>query len=810
VSIAAKINLLIAALAVLAGLMLTLFVGQRDYSYQQDAIVLQASSLIGSQPHLQLTFYYRDPAEVQDTLRDLLALSPAVKSVVMFDTEGKIIGELHQDWAAESPVPRLKDLRDGLSPLETGMLTRPEDQAPPDLSLLSRITLGEKNTTLTLPVISVVNPSEQGLDRGDFAAALAYPELVSSLYVTGYIGVTLSSTVLWSQTLPTIALSAGVGLGIVFLFWLIARITTRRITAPLGQLARVADDIAAGKQTETLRITGSGEIRDIANVFNGIITGLHQYTRQMDADRKILNLKVSERTEQLTQHKQELDQAVQKVGETRDKLRHMSYFDSLTSLPNRKLFTEQLTLLLRLAARGKQNVGLLLVDIDNFKRINDSLGANAGDLLLREISERLAKGVRESDVLHRRADGESSVMDLSRMGGDEFTVVLNQIESLEMAQRVAERLAKAITEPFHIGRQEVIVTSSIGIALAPLHANDVESLLRAADTAMINAKKRGRNRVLIYDESMEGTNRERLQLENDLRKSIERGQLLLHYQPQVNARSGEVSGVESLVRWNHPEHGLIPPFKWIPMAEELGLIEEVGDWVLHKACADLVQLQSEGYLLPKVSVNVSALQFREEFVATVKQALDDTGLKPEMLELELTEGIMINDQDATVDIVQHLKDLKLRLSIDDFGTGYSSLSYLARFPLDELKIDRSFVLGLNKGKQSVELVRAIIAMGKSLGLELVVEGVERIEELNFFLDQDVEIIQGFLFSAPVTLEKLRELLKPDYFCAQLRVLNTDLQGNSGNGRDDDTATGGQNGTDENSKNNGGNMHFEQA
>jgi EAL domain-containing protein (putative c-di-GMP-specific phosphodiesterase class I) len=327
---------------------------------------------------------------------------------------------------------------------------------------------------------------------------------------------------------------------------------------------------------------------------------------------------------------------------------------------------------------------------------------------------------------------------------------------------------------------------------------------------MINAKKRGRNRVLIYDESMEGTNRERLQLENDLRKSIERGQLLLHYQPQVNARSGEVSGVESLVRWNHPEHGLIPPFKWIPMAEELGLIEEVGDWVLHKACADLVQLQSEGYLLPKVSVNVSALQFREEFVATVKQALDDTGLKPEMLELELTEGIMINDQDATVDIVQHLKDLKLRLSIDDFGTGYSSLSYLARFPLDELKIDRSFVLGLNKGKQSVELVRAIIAMGKSLGLELVVEGVERIEELNFFLDQDVEIIQGFLFSAPVALEKLRELLKPDYFRAQLRVLNTDLQGNSGNGRDDDTATGGQNGTDENSKNNGGNMHFEQA
>jgi predicted signal transduction protein with EAL and GGDEF domain len=395
-------------------------------------------------------------------------------------------------------------------------------------------------------------------------------------------------------------------------------------------------------------------------------------------------------------------------------------------------------------------------------------------------------------------------MDLSRMGGDEFTVVLNQIESLDMAQRVAERLAKAIAEPFHIGRQEVIVTSSIGIALAPLHADDVEGLLRAADTAMINAKKRGRNRVLTYDDSMEGVNRERLQLENDLRKAIERDQLLLHYQPQVNARSGEVSGVESLVRWNHPKHGLVPPFKWIPMAEELGLIDDVGEWVLRKACSDLVQLRAAGFTLPKVSVNVSALQFHEEFVGTVKRALDNSGLDPKLLQLELTEGIMINDQDTTVDIVQHLKDLGLRLSIDDFGTGYSSLSYLTRFPLDELKIDRSFVLGLNKGKQSVELVRAIIAMGKSLGLEMVVEGVERVEELNFFLDQDVVIIQGFLFSPPVPIEKLEDILRPDYFRAQLKVLNTDLQGNdtsqrgvrstaSGNydnGEDDDPGSGG--------------------
>ena len=324
------------------------------------------------------------------------------------------------------------------------------------------------------------------------------------------------------------------------------------------------------------------------------------------------------------------------------------------------------------------------------------------------------------------------------MGGDEFTVVLNQVENLEAAQRVAERLAQSIARPYFIDNQEIIVTSSIGIAVAPEHGNDVEGLLRAADSAMISAKKRGKNRIMAYDESMEGANRERLQLENDLRKAVERNQLLLHYQPQVHGRTGEVTGVESLVRWNHPDKGLVPPFKWIPMAEELGLIEEVGTWVLREACAELVRLRSEGLPLSKISVNVSALQFTEEF--------------------------------------NRLKNLGVRLSIDDFGTGYSSLSYLTRFPLNELKIDRSFVLGLAESKQNEELVRAIIAMAKSLELEIVVEGVERMEELQFFREQEVEVIQGFLFSAPVPPERLREMLSPEFFLNQLKLLDRKLEG----------------------------------
>ena len=315
-----------------------------------------------------------------------------------------------------------------------------------------------------------------------------------------------------------------------------------------------------------------------------------------------------------------------------------------------------------------------------------------------------------------------------------------------------------------------MITCSIGIALAPEDADSVEELLRAADTAMMAAKKRGRNRVAVYEPSMEAANLDRLQLETDLRRAVERDELIVHFQPQVNARSGEVLGAETLVRWNHPTRGLVPPFHWIPLAEEIGLIDEIGEWVLKRACADLKALRAEGHTLEKISVNVSALQFHDAFVEQVEEALELTGLPPDSLQLELTEGVMITDQQATLDLVQRLKALGVRLSIDDFGTGYSSLNYLTRLPLDELKIDRSFVLGLADGGPGVELVRAIIAMGRSLQLDIVVEGVETIEELRFFREQGVDVIQGFLFSAPVPLERLRSLLEPDHYTSQLELL----------------------------------------
>lgn len=770
-TIAGKFNVLIAVVALIASVLLVAFVGQRDYSYQRDALLLEASSLVASRPYLQLTYYYRDQSDIDQLIEDLMDLSPAVKWASLRDSQGNQIGGRSRWWGEGGPRPAFRDLRSGLSPLDTGFTTVIGGGVPEDLKLLRSMTLGERTSLLTLPITSVVNPLEPDLTRDDFAAMMAAPDLVRSIFVTGYVELGISSTLLWRQSLPTITLSAGIALTIVLVLALLARSMSKRITAPLGELARVAYDIATGKHTEPVKVRGSGEINEIANVLNGIITGLHQYTQRMDTDRKMLSLKVNEQNEQLNQRSEQLDQAVRKVSETRDRLRHMAYFDSLTTLPNRRLFTEQLTLLLRLASRSKDKVGLLLIDIDGFKRINESLGTASGDKLLREIADRLAVAVREGDVLHRRSPEDGSIMDLSRMGGDEFTVVLNHVESAEAAKVAAERIAKRLGEPMHIDKQEVIVTATIGIALAPEHADSVEGLLTAASTAAMFGKKNGRNRIAIYDTSMEGSNRDRLKLETDLRKAIERDQLILHYQPQVHSDTGEVIGAEALVRWKHPGLGIVPPFQWIPLAEELGLIEDVGNWVLREACNTWLQLKEEGITLPKVSVNVSALQFNEAFIAGVGKVLQDTGMPAASLELELTESIMINDEESTVELVGTLKEMGVRLSIDDFGTGYSSLSYLSRFPLDGLKIDRSFVLGLVEGKRNKELVRAIISLGHSLGLDIIVEGVERLEELQFFRSENARVIQGFLFAAPVPDDKLRVMLKEGHFAGQLQILD---------------------------------------
>ena len=770
-TVAGRINLLVFTTAIGIGVVVLAALGLREFTLQREDLLQQVAATASSEMQLPADIYLRNAEELDATLGRLLRLSPAVSFVRLHDTEGASLSIRERFPGAMDSAPAFKALRaTAPSDLDPLLTSHRSAVSPPASALLAILAAGERVIDLSLPVFSAVNPTRNNLTRSDFGLALAMPQ--GSRFVVGYLHIGISRSMLLMLTLPTLGVMAGVALLIIIAAsWLIGRYT-RRLTAPLARLAQMADNIAAGNVDQPLTVDGKGEVKEIAAVLNTIIGGLNSYKTRIGVDHQLLSMKVEERTAQLSQRNEELNQAVKQITETKDRLRQMAYFDSLTSLPNRRLFTEQLDLLLRLTKRNDEILALLFLDLDNFKRVNDSLGHSAGDLLLREVAKRLSSCVRDSDVVAHFVDSESRI-DVSRLGGDEFTVVLNKVENAEAVRVVAQRLLDTLLEPVEIDGHELVITPSIGIALAPSDASDLEGLLKAADTAMFHAKARGKNTFVFYTSDMDAAGVERLRLETDLRKALERNELLFHYQPQVDTRTGTVVGAEALIRWQHPEQGMIPPFRFIPVAEEIGLIVEMGNWGIREACRELVELRKEGLELPKIAVNVSALQFNKNFCPTVKEILEASGLPASALELELTESILMEDSHSTVKALQELKAMGLRLSIDDFGTGYSSLSYLSRFPLDELKIDRSFVIDFDKSANDASLVRAIIAMGQSMQLELVAEGVETSDQFQFLTSHGADVIQGYLFSRPVTAAELRPMLAPGYFLEQIREIRAE-------------------------------------
>lgn len=767
-SVAGRLNRLVLLVGFVALLLVTALIAQGEYRHHKQALLNRLSAAATS-PELATATVLERGEILEQTLRSLGRSDRAIRYGQVISPEGRVLAAWQQSGQI-SPPPDLAAVRSrDLSLTETGLSSQAsETGAALPLALMAG---GERVANLTLPVFSPVNPASANVDRQTLAAALADPG--SSRFVAAYLHLGISRAYILLAVLPAIAFQAALGALLLLSACLLITWYTRRLMAPLAQLARKADAINAGRLEEPVNVEGSGEIKEIASVLNAIIGGLNQYKSRIDVDHQLLSMKVQERTAQLSQRNEELSRAVRQVTETRDRLRQLAYFDSLTALPNRRLFTEQLDLLLRLARRNDESLALMFLDLDNFKRINDSLGHSAGDLLLKEVAQRLASCVRDSDVVAHYVDSESRI-DVSRLGGDEFTVVLNQVENDDAVRKVAQRLLDSLLQPVCIDEHELVVTPSIGIAVAPRDADSIEGLLKAADTAMHQAKARGKNTFLFYDHSMDAESVDRLRLEADLRRALERNELLFHYQPQVDAESGTVIGVEALMRWQHPEQGMIPPFRFIPIAEEAGLIGEMGMWGIRAACRDIVHLRNAGLHLPKVAVNVSALQFSSNFAERVRGILEETGASPEMLELELTESILVDDSHQILGMLQELKQLGVRLSIDDFGTGYSSLSYLSRFPLDELKIDRSFVIDIDKSEADASLVSAIIAMGRSLHLELVAEGVETPEQFEFLTRDGAIAIQGYLFSKPVDLETLETLLQPGHFSPRLQELHSEL------------------------------------
>jgi diguanylate cyclase (GGDEF)-like protein len=438
-------------------------------------------------------------------------------------------------------------------------------------------------------------------------------------------------------------------------------------------------------------------------------------------------------------------------------------FDALTGLPNRNKFRAELEDALTRMQDTSRASAVMQIDLDRFKQINDTLGHRAGDKLLCLVSAMLQRLFNEVGADLRKSREASAGVPLTRIAGNSFVALLPGLHNLEKADistSVARRVLNAFAEPFHIDGQDLFVTCSIGIAVSPSDGNDADTLLKHAEMAMYRAKQRGRKQHAFYSGEMNAHALERLTLENQMRRAVEREEFVLYYQPKVDVAARRITGIEALVRWRHPEHGIVPPAKFIPIAEENGLIVEIGQWVLRSACNQVKSWVAAGLPQIDVSVNVSGAQFRQGRVwHAVRGALAHSGLPARSLTLELTESLLIDNQSETIETLYELKDMGVKLSVDDFGTGYSSLTYLSRFPLDELKIDQSFLKGLPEERESIAIVSAIIALGRALGMKVVAEGVETPEQLAFLQSRRCSEFQGNLCSRPVPPEPLFNLLK---------------------------------------------------
>lgn len=431
----------------------------------------------------------------------------------------------------------------------------------------------------------------------------------------------------------------------------------------------------------------------------------------------------------------------------------LAYYDNLTKLPNRKLFLDRLDWALKCAKRSGEQVAVVNVAIDRFQQVNDMLGPQVGDKLLVEVSARLLNALRESDSVMRASD-EPQRRSTARLGGDEFSILLNNLRSVGQIAAVAERVRKTLRAVFVIEDRDVFVTCSIGVATFPADASDTNTLMKQACAATAYAKEMGRDCYQFYSADINSLSQRRMSLEHSLRRVLERQELRLYYQPKISVASERVCGAEALLRWDSPEEGFISPAEFIPIAEETGIIIEIGEWVLNQACRQAVEWSNQGLTDLKFAVNVSARQFRDNsFPQLVQSVLKSTGLNPENLIIEITEGVLIGDTERTSDLLFKIKTTGAMLSIDDFGTGYSSLSYLKTFPIDELKIDRSFIVDVPQEEDSSAIVRAIVAMSKGLGLKVVAEGVETAAQLAFLKGLECDIIQGFYYARPMPADE---------------------------------------------------------
>ena len=450
---------------------------------------------------------------------------------------------------------------------------------------------------------------------------------------------------------------------------------------------------------------------------------------------------------------------VRDITERKDsesKIFHLAYFDNLTGLPNRQSFMERLEGEIKRARYTGNKLAVLFLDLDGFKSINDTMGHNTGDIVLQWAAERLQSSTRPSDFVSR-SNADQSEVKLARLGGDEFTVVIPNLSRAEDALILAHRIRETMRRPFHLESRDVVLTASIGIALYPDDGADAETLLKHADTAMYHAKNEGRDNCQFYNINLTSQAEKRMHLENDLRNALQQNEFYLVYQPQLDVIKESFLSAEALIRWQHPKQGLIAPADFIPLAEENGLIIPIGEWVLRTACTEAARWHQNGQSL-QVAVNLSPLQIKNpDFVQNVLGVLDETGFPPDKLVLEITEGALMEHSENTLATLLALREHHIQIALDDFGTGYSSMNYLKRLPINHIKVDQSFVHGLQDNKENLAIVRAIISLAKNLGFSVTAEGIESLHQAQILKYFGCETLQGYYFSEPVTIQEMLAL-----------------------------------------------------
>jgi diguanylate cyclase (GGDEF)-like protein len=538
------------------------------------------------------------------------------------------------------------------------------------------------------------------------------PLLAAPLLLLGYVFTALPEpSAWWPIALITLA---GTGLLTVLTYFGIKRILVR----PMRRLVLAAQQLGRGRKPKAIGINTRDELGALARSLTEMGHNLKKSSKQV---------------------------------------RFFAYHDSLTKLPNRLMFSEFLGHALAHAKRHNQSFALLFLDLDDFKRINDTLGHQAGDSVLRELAERLSGCLRAEDYVGRTfQQGEGDT--IARLGGDEFTILLPNISGPYKAATVAERVLASLSRPFVHAGHDLHVGASIGITIYPSDGKDAETLIKYADMAMYHAKAQGKNTYQYFKESMNAAAMRQLTLESALRKALERNELFLQYQPQIELRMGRITAVEALLRWRHPEEGLMLPDRFMSIAEESGLIVPIGRWVIENACRQNKAWHDAGFNNLVVSVNISGVQFnRQDMKTLVADILHQTGLPPELLEIELTETTIIRSEQTVTESLNAIKKLGVSIAMDDFGTGYSSLNYLRTLPIDKLKVDRSFTRGIGSDPQSEAILSAIFAMAQSLKLPVTAEGIDRLSQVEFLRKQGCSYVQGHLISEPADPEEVMKL-----------------------------------------------------